>query len=382
MRLEIIRDEAGFAALESVWDSLLKASATRSPFLAWDYVRLWWEEFQHHFQLCLGVVKDESGTVRGIAPFVIGTEMDGGRQHLRHLGFINGLGQLQGERLDLLVPAGQEAEITPLLARVIANSRARWDVVRLNKVPEESPNQPILMAELRRTGSLAGVLNRSYCHCFPLPATWEAYEATKPGNFRRNIRRYWSILTTKLEAIVAVAGQEISPAEAMQKFFELHAMHWPDGVSSFLRPAAKRLHQKLCLKWIPTGEMQLSFIMVDGAAVGAVYAFCYLDELYVYQLGWNPAFAHVSMGNMSVRACVFAAIQRGLKLVDFLPGDYRYKREWSGDKRVLIDMECFHQWRPRALLFCLLRWAKRRFDLARNISPAPVRKSTASESAE
>jgi CelD/BcsL family acetyltransferase involved in cellulose biosynthesis len=88
------------------------------------------------------------------------------------------------------------------------------------------------------------------------------------------------------------------------------------------------------------------------------------------------------MGNMSVRACVFAAIQRGLKLVDFLPGDYRYKREWSGDKRVLIDMECFHQWRPRALLFCLLRWAKRRFDLARNISPAPVRKSTASESAE
>ncbi len=382
MKLEIIRNEVGFMALGPVWDTLLKSSATHSPFLAWDYVQLWWSEFKNHFQLCLGVVRDDSGQVRGIAPFVIGVEVDGGRQHLRHLGFLNGLGELQGERLDLLVPAEQEAEITPLLISVISSSRHLWDVVRLNKVPEESPNQAMMMTELRRAGCLAGVLNRCYCHTFPLPASWDEYEKSKPGNFRRNIRRYWSIITTKLEAVVALAGREIPADQAMPTFFKLHAMHWPDGVSSFLRPAAKRLHEQLSLKWIPSGEMLVSFIMVDGAAVGAAYALCYMDELFVYQLGWNPSHAHVSMGNMSVRACMVEAIQRGMKLVDFLPGEYRYKREWSCDKRALIDLECFHPWRPRALIFSLLRWAKRRFEKARNISPAPAQEDHSAKSDE
>lgn len=384
MKLEIIHDEADFQALQPVWDELLKASATHSPFLAWDYVQLWWAEFKGQFQLCLGIVRDATGKIRGIAPLIIGQEKEGGRQHLRHLGFINGLGELQGERLDFLVPAGHESEVTPVLVKVISKSRSDWDVVRLNKVPEESPNQPLIMAELQSCGLMACVLNRSVCHTFPVPASWEEFEKTKPGNFRRNIRRYWSNLTTKIEGVVALAGREIEPSQAMRKFFELHALHWPDGVSSFLRPAAKRLHEQLCLKWIPTGQMLLSFILVDGVAVGSVYAFCYMNELFVYQLGWDPGFAHVSMGNMSVRACVCEAIQRGAKLVDFLPGEYRYKREWSCSKRVLIDMECFHPWSLRALAFCWLRWAKRRFEQARHpVTAASVSpESSASDCSE
>ena len=69
----------------------------------------------------------------------------------------------------------------------------------------------------------------------------------------------------------------------------------------------------------------------------------------------------ISMGNLAVRACVQEAIQRGLKMADFLPGEYRYKREWSSRVREVSDLECFHRLHPRSLLFLALRALKRRF---------------------
>lgn len=358
MTLEIITSEAGFTALEPVWDRLLNESATHSPFQLWDYVRLWWETFRAEYQLCIGVVRDKASQVVAIAPFVIGADRGESRQHLRHLGFMNGLGEVQGERLDLLVEAGREAEVTPLLAGVFAKSSASWDVVRLNKVPEESPNHALLLAAMRRCGLSAGVLNQSACRCFGLPESWEAFEKSKSGNFRRNIRRYWGHLQERHESRVVV---DMEPAAAAREFFRLHAMHWPDGVSSFLRPQAMKIHEALVRLWMPKGRVLLSVILVDERPCGAVYAFCHQGELLIYQLGWDKAYASISMGNLAVRACVQEAILRGLRMADFLPGEYRYKREWSSRVREVSDLECFHRLRPRSLLFLALRALKRRF---------------------
>lgn len=376
MTLEIITSEAGFTALEPVWDRLLNESATHSPFQLWDYVRLWWETFRAEYQLCIGVVRDKASQVVGIAPFVIGADRGESRQHLRHLGFMNGLGEVQGERLDLLVEAGREAEVTPLLADVFAKSRASWDVVRLNKVPEESPNHALLLAAMRRCGLSAGVLNQSACRCFDLPENWEAFEKSKSGNFRRNIRRYWGHLQERHESRVVV---DMEPAEAAREFFRLHAMHWPDGVSSFLRPQAMKIHEALVRLWTPQGRVLLSFILIDERPCGAVYALCHQGELLIYQLGWDKAYASISMGNLAVRACVQEAILRGLRMADFLPGEYRYKREWSSRVREVSDLECFHRLRPRSLLFLALRALKRRF--ARN-QPEPAAAAAAAKPEE
>lgn len=360
MTLDIITTESAFAALEPVWDSLLDRSTTHSPFLAWDYVRLWWEQFRDEYQLRIGVVRDASSQVMAIAPFVIGADRGESRQHLRHLGFMNGLGSVQGERMDLMVPAGREVELSPLLASVISQTSGSWDVVRLNKVPEDSPNFPLLQAELKKAGTAAGVLNQSPCRCFDMPATWEEFEKTKSGNFRRNIRRHWGHLQERYT--VVIKGELETPEAAAEHFFRLHAMHWPDGVSSFLAAPSRRVHEALIRKWLPTGQVLMPYVVVNDQPVGAVYALCRRGELYIYQLGWDKEYATYSMGNMSVRVCVQEAIHRGLQVADFLPGEYRYKREWSSRIRTVSDLECFHRWHPRSLAFRVLRTLKRRLD--------------------
>lgn len=365
MKLEIIRDEAGFAALEPDWDRLLDASSTHSPFLSWDYVRLWWQACGGDFKLCLGVVRDLAGSALGIAPFVIGADRGDSRQHLRHLGFMNGLGDVQGERMDLLVPAGREAEITPLLASVISQTRDCWDVVRLNKVPDESANHPLLLAELRRAGVEAGLLNQSACRYLDFRPTWDEFEKQVRGSFRSQIRRNWGRLLDDHSGTVVT---DLSPEDAIHHFFRLHALNWPNGVSSFLQPTPRRLHEKLIQKWLPTGRVLMPFIIIDGEPVGSIYALCHRGEVLIYQLGWDRRYASISMGNLGVRATLGEAIQRGCQRVDFLPGEYRYKRDWSAHVRHVSDLECLHPWHPRALAFRALRSLKRIFSQPRHPS--------------
>lgn len=367
MKLDIIRDEAGFAALEPVWDALLNQSCTQSPFLAWDYVRFWWAACRAEFQLCIGVVRDDDEQVVGIAPLVIGKGADGSRQHLKHLGFINGMGEVQGERLDLIVLEGRESEVTPVLMTVATESRHLWDMVRLNKVPTESLNYSYLLSELRWAGSGTGVLNLTECRFITLPATWDEYAMRQSGNWRRKLRKRWENLSEGRQMRTLLAGKDCPAGPAIERFFELHRLHFPEGVSSFLREKSRRIHQQLMEKWLLDGRAMLPVIEMDGEIIAGIYCLKSKNDMLQYQLGWDPQYAKHGLGNLAMKWAVECSIAAGATRYDLLPGDYDYKRVWADDRRLVSDIECFHPHRPGAFLFRTLRTLKRR--LAR---PAPI----------
>ncbi|MEQ1749007.1 MAG: GNAT family N-acetyltransferase [Prosthecobacter sp.] len=367
MKLEIIRDQAGFATLESVWDTLLSQSSTHSPFQGWEYVQLWWAECHQDFQLCIGVVRDDVGEIVGIAPLVIGKGADGSRQHLRHLGFMNGIGDVQGERMDFIVPAGREGEITPVLMTVISESRQLWDVVRLNKVPTESLNYSYLLSELRWAGSGTGVLNLTECRFIKLPTSWDEYALRQSGNWRRKMRKRWENLSEGRQLRTLMAGKDCPAGPAIERFFDLHAMNFPEGVSSFLREKSRRVHRQLMEKWLLDGRATLPMIEADCQLIAGIYCLTSKNEVLQYQLGWDPQYAKYGLGNLAMKWAVECAITSGATCYDLLPGDYEYKRVWCEDRRLVSDVECFHPYRPTALVFRALRTLKRRL-----AKPTPI----------
>ncbi|MDZ4287270.1 MAG: GNAT family N-acetyltransferase, partial [Prosthecobacter sp.] len=151
------------------------------------------------------------------------------------------------------------------------------------------------------------------------------------------------------------------PAEqAFDEFAQLHAMHWPLGVSSFLRDTSLRLHRQLARQWIPKGLMVLPCLEKDGRLIAGIYTLPCGKEMLQYQLGWDPAYARSSLGNLAMRWSFEHAINEGFVRYDLLPGDHSYKRVWCEQARYVTDLECFHHLRPRAVLFQLLRSLKRR----------------------
>jgi CelD/BcsL family acetyltransferase involved in cellulose biosynthesis len=371
MKLEIVRDDEGFEALEPFWDRLLEQSATPTPFLRWDWVSLWWREFSQQYQLALGVVRDASGAPEGIAPLVIGREVEGPRRHLREIGFINGLGPSQGERLDFLVRRGSESVVTPLLSRIFAEVEREWDVVRLNKIPEESPNCEFVRKALAQCGRDAGVLNRTECLYIDLPRTWADYEARHSGRWRSKMRRRYQALTEEYGGRMVVAGGGDNAQSDFDQFIRLHAMNWPAGVSSFLRESSLRVHRQLANRWLPSGRMRLPAIEKDGRLIAGIYVIDCGDEMLQYQLGWNPEYARISLGNIAMRWAVEHAILQGRQRYDLLPGDHEYKRSWCQSARYVVDLECFHRLNSRAVVFQVLRSIKRRVGRTAPVTPSP-----------
>lgn len=364
LTLEIVRDEAGFLALQPFWDVLVEKMATRSPFVRWDWMSLWWEECRKEARLAIGVLRDAAGVPQAIAPLMLASEPDSVRKHLVTLAFLAGFGEAHGERLDLIVPAGQEDELTPQLCGVFKLLMPECDNVRLNHLPEESPNRPHLLAALQESFSHAGVLNRQIGRYINLPASWEEYEARHSSKWRNLLRRCRRAFTAEHAGAASHAGERMTVDDTMKEFRVLHAMQWAEGVSSFTTKASWRFHQRLAARWLPQQRAWMPILEADGKLVAALYGFVEREEFFQYQSGWERALAKISPGKLVIRWTVDCCIQRGLRVFDMLPSDYEYKRQWCDGERWLLDLEGFNptSWRSRAFtaLRTVRRWLPRR----------------------
>lgn len=358
-KLEIVRTLAGFEALQSVWDELVEASSTRSVFLRWDWVRLWWEIFGEDFELRLIVAKNGFGVVEGIAPLVIGRSSSGARRYLRQLCWLGGVGEVEGEVMDFLVPSGREADLTPRLCQGLKLLGAEWQGVRLNKIPGDSPNLPILMEELKAFTVFTGVVNVHDSRCTMLPEDWEGYAARHSGRWRRNLRKRWDALMQEHGAKPHQAAVDWPVADAMAQLGVLHEERWRDAGSTFRQDRAWEFHQRLAETWIPSGRAVLTLLTVGGRVIAGCYGFLEGDRFYHYQIGWDRQYADLSLGNLAVKQCVLFCLERGVKHYEMLSGEYRYKSEWCPEARSLIDVEGYASSSPAAACFVGLRSLKR-----------------------
>jgi hypothetical protein len=359
LRLEIVETEQGFLSLEPVWDVLVERMSTRCVFVRWDWMRLWCEAHRDVISLAVAVVRDDSGAVRGIAPLVLGTESGGMRRRLRHLALMTSLGDAQGERLDFIVPAGEEDIVTPVLCGVFEMLRAQWDTVLLKKIPEESPNLPHLLKALARCGDASSVLNTHPTHYARLPGTYVEYEMTHSVSWRSKIRRRWRAMESKLRGVPLMGGVDIPVDEMMKCLSTLHATRWPPGKSLFLTERSWAFHQKLAQLWVPRGKARLPAIAVDGRPVSIVYGFRERDEFCQFQLGWDARYAWAAIARVAMVWSLRQAIRDGAAVYDLLPGEFSYKQSWCQETRHVLDLEAFNPASLRARMFMLVRQVKR-----------------------
>ena len=360
LTLDIVRDVEGFHALQPFWDALLDQTATRTPFLRWDWVSIWWEECRGDAQLTIGVLRDVEGVPQAIAPLMLAHESGRARQHLTTLSFITGFGDAHGECLDLLVPAGRENELTPQLCRVFALLQRECDNVRLNHLPEESPNTPHIMGALQESFVRAGVLNRHDGRFIQLPASWNDFEMLHSANWRSNMRRNWKKFITEHAGSASLAGEHVSYPRAFEKLRRLHNMNFPEGVSTFTTPNATRFHQRLAEKWLPENRAILPLLESDGRIVATIYGFIERGRFFHYQMGWDSSLAVLAPGKLVTRWCFECAITMRLQVYDMLPGDHEYKRRWCSSKQWVLDIEAHNPVSWRATTFHALRAVGRR----------------------
>jgi CelD/BcsL family acetyltransferase involved in cellulose biosynthesis len=291
------------------WDQLVDSSPLPSPFL-----RSWW-------------LTGAGGPGRHFLLVVDGAHLLGGLAlEKRHpMPSVRMMGEsLCPDHLDLLAAPGHEAAVVSLLRdwlcrpgeRLLDLKGIRPGAWLVEALPGRVRRQPMAVAPFT-----------------PLPDSPEAYRATLPAQFRKNLR-----VSAKRFAAEGVGHQTIRGRAVLQRLDtlrELHQSQWGSR-SSFL-PVFDRFAAGFA-GGCAADEVVVHELGNDNLVVATVTAFEVAGRVSLYQSArltdrrWRDA------TTVLLAAIIDDACARGFNEVDFLRGDEPYKRRFAPNHREMLRL--------------------------------------------
>jgi CelD/BcsL family acetyltransferase involved in cellulose biosynthesis len=184
LSIEICASMAGLEALAPAWQDLLDRCGDANPFITPAWHLAWWRTFG-------------AGKLPHIVAFRDGERLAAvlplleRRERLRRLP-VRVLGSCDNDhasRTGMVVEPGREAVVAAALARHLAASSARWDVLMLRQLPAHAAWIPRFVSACSAEGLAVFGPTPAAGRCvLPLSGTWEAYLATQSGHFRQRLK--------------------------------------------------------------------------------------------------------------------------------------------------------------------------------------------------
>ena len=319
MHLQLYTDEEGFDALREQWNALLARSRSNTFFLTWEWQTTWWR--------CLGegdlylLAWYEAGRLAAIAPLYLHDDSDG-RRRFDLVGCVE-----VSDYLDIIVAAGwEDAAHTALLDWLASDNCPQWDMIGLCNLPESSLTHRRLPEQAAIRGWQAVTTLEDVCPLIQLPGSFETYlqeilSKKQRHEVRRKLRRIEEEAAVRWYAVDGSADL----ARQTDAFIHLHRLS-KDEKESFMTPEMEAFFREAIRVMHQAGWLYLAFIEINGAKAAAMLGFIYDGRLLVYNSGYDPAsYAELSPGIVLTARIIEDAIQRGLRVFDFLQGNEIYK---------------------------------------------------------
>ncbi|HWM10353.1 MAG TPA: GNAT family N-acetyltransferase [Solirubrobacteraceae bacterium] len=309
--IETVSTTEGFEALAPEWDDLVRAMPRPSPFLLHGWLAEWCRHYGADAELRVHVARRD-GRLVGALPLV-----QRRRAGVRVATFMGGP---EAVLPDVLLAAGETSDVCAALARRLGESGC--DVVDFNGLPEQSR----IAAALGRLE----VIQRIEAPVLDLTGDWDAVYREKTSSKKRSLhrrRRRQLADLGRVDVSVARSPDELGPA--LEEAFALHALRWdgrPDG-SGFATTRGRSFHRAAMARLAAIEVARIVTLRVAGRAVAFHYYFALEGCMYVHRLAFDPTLARFSPGLVNTLDAIEAADAEGLRRVEFLGGDERYKVE-------------------------------------------------------
>ena len=118
---------------------------------------------------------------------------------------------------------------------------------------------------------------------------------------------------------------------AFDRFHALHGKRWAaqGGSDAMGAPAVTAFHRDVVVRLARAHLVRFEELWIGGECRATLYALGGGDRFYKYQIGYDQAWAKQSVGFMLVAFSIEDAVNRGVKLYDFLRGPETYKFDWA-----------------------------------------------------
>jgi CelD/BcsL family acetyltransferase involved in cellulose biosynthesis len=321
-----------FSALRPEWSSLLRASASASPFLTWEWLHTWWTHLGGSSRLRMVAVRAGTELI-AVAPFRAAT----GTAYLPCLDML-ATGDVGSDYLDVIVRRGREAEALPAIEQFVQSQRTTLRLTHLG--PSAVAN--LLADRLHASGWARTTTAGGTCPYIPLAGhTWDSYLATLGSSHRANVRRRIRALDQKFDVRFERVTGDTQRREALAKLFEYHDRRFDERGTAFGTDDMRAFHDELTRRALDRGWLRMFVLRLDGAPVAVMYGFLYDGTFYFYQHGFDEQFQQHSIGLVLMALSIRAAIDEGAGEFDMLWGVEPYKFLWARQTRELRTLLLF-----------------------------------------
>lgn len=231
---------------------------------------------------------------------------------------------------------GEEETVAGVVLDFLAEDFARaatfWGLA------SDDPVLPWLAAAAEGHGWAVERVAEAVCPALDLPGDFDAYLAGLRKHDRHELRRKLRHLAAAGGAHYSSTGDAGEIAAGFDTFLALMRTSRPDK-AAFLAPAMEAFFRDLVTVFADLGMARLGTLTLDGAPVAMTFSFERDGITYLYNSGYDPAHAGLSVGLLSKALAIRDAIERGQRRFDFLRGDEAYKRHLGGSPREVVTLE-------------------------------------------
>ena len=157
-----------------------------------------------------------------------------------------------------------------------------------------------------------------------LPDSWDGYLKNLNGKQRHELRR-------KMKKIDGVTVREMEPHQ-IDILFRLMAAS-SKKKKEFLSEEMRTFFTKIVNSFSQKGWLRFHVTFVDASPLGALLSFRFGDCIYLYNMGFDTDFQHLSPGIILIALDIKSAIKEEVRYYDFLRGAERYKFDLGAERR-------------------------------------------------
>jgi CelD/BcsL family acetyltransferase involved in cellulose biosynthesis len=215
-----------------------------------------------------------------------------------------------------------------LVLRALADSRRRLD---LSFLPRDDPRVERTIDRLADRGAPLTISLVQRSPYADLTGGWEEFEASRPPELRRGLRRRGKRFAEEGAAEYECHRGDRELERLLADGFAIEAAGWKgrEGTAIETEPGARRFYESVARWAAEIDALRLWFLRVDGR--GVAFAFCLVDRSSIYGLkvGFDPDYARFGPGQLLTREIIIDAFSTGLHRYEFLGKDDRYKLLWA-----------------------------------------------------
>jgi len=319
-----------FDILAQQWNHLITLCPTTTPFLTWQWQKIWWNHHNQGHRLRIITVSAKNGRLCGIAPLY--SEEKNGEQKLMLLGSAD-----LCDYLDFIVVKGEEEYFYYTLLSYLTSTATEKTTLCLNSIIHHSPTLHYFKETAYSKGYILNLYLEDTAPSLNLPSNFESYLKWLTKKDRHEIRR--KIRRAEKESKIDFKRIHHPPQimHKMPSFLNLFSKSAGEKREFFNRQR-EMFFLTLAQEFSGMGWLELFTLSFDEKDVAYLLCFNYHDTIYLYNSAYDPIYSTFSPGIVAITYCLEDAIKRGIKRFDFLRGNEAYKYHFGAQDQNLYTL--------------------------------------------